>query len=100
MMSDDIMSLPRDEQETTISWMRDDDEVMIYTSNRVHLDRLRKLSSDRDYVREVRGAATWGEFRVSADSFKLFSAIRAKRTMSDEQREAAAERLRAVRADG
>jgi len=98
-MSGTVTSIPRDEQETTVSWMRDDDRVSIYTSNRVHLERLRKLSSNRDYVEEVRGGTTWGEFTVSADSFKLFSAIRAKRTLSDAQRAAAAERLAAARAE-
>lgn len=95
----DVTSIPRDEQETTISFMRDDDVVNIYTSNRVHLDRLRKLDSNRDYVNEIRGGSTWGEFLVSADSFKLFSAIRAKRTLTPEQRKAAAERLAVARAD-
>lgn len=93
-----VTSIPRDEQETTVTWMRDDEEVMIHTSNRVHLERLRKLSSNRDYVREIAGGTTWGEFRVKADSFYLFSAIREKRRMSRAQREAAAERLRDLRA--
>lgn len=95
----EINSIPRDEQETTISWMRDDVRVNIYTSNRVHLERLRKLASNRDYVEEVRGGTTWGEFHVSADSFKLFSAIRAKRTLTEEQRSAAASRLAKARAE-
>lgn len=98
-MSAEVASIPRDEQETTISWMRDDDRVNVYTSNRVHLDRLRKLASDRDYVTEIRGGSTWGEFMVSSDSFKLFSAIRAKRTMTAEQRAAASARLAAARGE-
>ena len=88
----------RDEQETTITFMRDDEQVSVYTSNVPHLRRLRNLASDRDYVTEIRGGDDWGEFMVDAANFKLFSAIRNKRTMTDEQREAAAERMRALHA--
>jgi hypothetical protein len=88
----------RAEQETTITFMRDDETVSVYTSNMPHLRRLRNLASDRDYVNEIRGGDDWGEFEVSAESFKLFSAIRAKRVLTDEQREAAAKRFREARA--
>lgn len=90
----------RDEQETTVSWMRDDDMVSIWTSNRPHLDRLRKLAnsdSSKEYVKEVSGGEDYGDFLVSARNFKLFSAIRKPRVMSEEQRRAAADRLRNVR---
>ena len=93
-------SIPRDEQETTISFMRDDTLISIYTSNRPHLERLRKLAnahSSQGYVKEVRGGDTWGDFTVSAENFRLFSAIRAKRTLTPEQREANAARLAAAR---
>lgn len=88
----------RNEQETTITFMRDDAEVSVYTSNLPHLRRLRNLASDREYVRELRGGDDWGEFAVSVENFKLFSAIRAKRVLTDEQREAAGERFREARA--
>lgn len=88
----------RNEQETTITFMRDDTEVSVYTSNVPHLRRLRTLASDREYVKELRGGDDCGEFAVSVENFKLFSAIRAKRVLTDEQRQAAAERFREARA--
>lgn len=89
----------RNEQETTITFMRDDAMVSVHTSNVPHLRRLRNLASDRDYVNEIRGGDDWGDFEVSAENFKLFSAIRAKRVLTDEQREAAAARFRELRTD-
>lgn len=76
----------RDEQETTVTWYRDDVEVSIYTSNMVHLRRLRKLVSTRDYVREIRGGDNWGEFACDATFFHVFSAIRGKRQVSEATR--------------
>ena len=89
-------SIPRDEQETTVTFMRDDKWVSVYTSNRPHLDRLRKLAnadSSKDYVKEVSGTDTYGQFEVSIQNFKLFSAIRKPRVMSEEQRAAVAARF-------
>ena len=84
----------RADQETTVTFMRDDDWVLVYTSNVVHLRRLVKLSQTQDFVTEQWSDDEAGEFRVKAANFNLFSAIRAKRTMTPEQREAAAERMR------
>lgn len=99
-MDDQPKSIPRAEQETTITFMRDDKTVSVYTSNRPHLDRLRKLAnadSSKEYVKEVRGSDTYGDFTVNIANFKLFSAIRKPRVMSEDQRAAAAERLRKAR---
>lgn len=92
-------SIPRAEQETTITWMRDDSTVLIHTSNRPHLTRLRKLSSTQDFVTEVAGGTTWGEFLVDAEFFHLFSAIRGKRALSEATRARLAEQLNARRAE-
>lgn len=87
----------RDEQETTITWYRDDAEVSIYTSNVPHLRKLESLSKSHDFVRKVAGGDDWGDFRIKIENFKLFSAIRAVRAVSAAQREAAAERMRSLR---
>lgn len=87
----------REDQETTITWYRDDAEVSIYTSNVPHLRKLESLSKSHDFVRKVEGGDDWGDFRVKVQNFKLFSAIRALRTVSAAQREAAAERMRTLR---
>jgi len=88
------------EQETTITIGRDEEVVRVYSSHLPHLRRLRKLANDdskQGFVREVAGGDDWGQFEVNAASFHMFSAIRRKRVMSEEQRLAAAERLAAVR---
>ena len=95
------MPYSRAEQETTISFMRDAATVAIYTSNHPHLQRLRRLASasaTSDFVKEVAGDEDWGDFRVDAANFKLFSAIRKPRTLTPAQRQAAADRLAAGRA--
>ncbi|WP_447948244.1 hypothetical protein [Microbacterium maritypicum] len=99
-MNDQPKSIPRDEQETTITFMRDDKTVSVFTSNRPHLDRLRKLANTEpssEYVKEIKGTETYGDFTVEIANFRLFSAIRKPRVMSAEQRAAAAGRLRAIR---
>lgn len=87
----------RDEQEIVISWMRDDAEVAVYTSSAPHLRRLETLSQKHDFVRKVEGGDGWGDFRIRIENFKLFSAIRAIRVMSEAQRQAAADRMRNMR---
>lgn len=87
----------RDEQETTITWMADDAVVSVYTSNTVHLRKLRKLDSSVSFVRLVREVGDGAEFVIDAPFFHLFSAIRGKRTMSDEAKAASAARLAASR---
>lgn len=87
----------REEQETTVALGRMDDVAYIYTNDTRVLRRLRNLTSDRDFVREVRGGDDWGEFTCDAENFYLFSAIRAKRTLSEAQREASAARLALLR---
>lgn len=88
----------RDEQETTVTFMRDDPLVYVSTSNLPHVRRLRKLACTGDFVTEVRGGDDWGEFTVKAEFFHLFSAIRRKRRLSEEARVAAVARLEAARA--
>ncbi len=87
----------RVDMETTVAIGREDSVVRIYTSDTVHLRRLRKLVNSRDFVREVAGGDDWGQFEVDAESFRLFSAIRAKRALSEADRAARVERLDAAR---
>lgn len=87
----------REEQETTITFMRDDTVVSVYTSSTPHLRRLRNLVSTRDFIREVRGGEDWGEFECDAAFFHLFSAFRGKRAVSAETRAARAKQLAAAR---
>lgn len=90
----------RAEQETIVSYMRDDPTVLIYTSNTTEVRRLRRLSALKDFVREIRAGDGWGEFEVSRASFSVLSAIREKRKLSDTERAARAARLARVRNGG
>lgn len=87
----------REEQETSITWLADDATVSVYTSNTVHLRRLRKLDSTVSYVRLVRERGDGAEFVIDAPFFHLFSAIRGKRAMSEKAKAASAARLAASR---
>lgn len=85
-------------QETVITLARTDSVVRIYTADTRHLRRLRKIAeAHKDSVREVRGTGEDAEFEVSAELFHLFSAFRKKRTVSEAERSARAERLAAAR---
>lgn len=87
------------DQETTISLERAGGVVRIWTSDARHLRLLRKLSrTHTEFVREISGWAESADFEVSAEFFHLVSALRKKRTLSDDERTARAERLAEVRA--
>lgn len=81
----------RSEQETTMTMMRDDSFAVIYTSNRVHVRRLRKYAAAEDFITEIRGGDDWAEFRIDSENFKPLLAIRRKRAVSAAQRAAARE---------
>lgn len=83
-----------DEQETTVTAVRNGSAVYVYTANPVHLRRLRK----DDRATEVSGGDDWGNFTIPSSSFDPIKGFkRARRPLTDEQREAASERLRAAR---
>lgn len=82
-----------DEQETTVTGCRADGFIYIYTSNLVHLRALRK----REDITEVAGEEDWGEFRASTDVYDPLKGFKRKRALTDEQREAARERMRVAR---
>jgi hypothetical protein len=88
------MSHPMEEQETTVCAGRSDDEVWIYTSNSVHLKKLRADSR----VAEVRGGDDWGQFHVPSSVFDPLTGFkRQRRSMTEAERLAAAERLAVAR---
>lgn len=89
----------REEQETAVTYGRDDEVVRVWTTNRSDLLHLRKLVSTRDFVTEVRGGTDWGEFEVQRENFRLLSAVRAKRKLSEATKAARAEHLRSLRAE-
>lgn len=92
----------REEQETTITFGRIDDYVSIWTNNVVDIRKLEK----EDRAERVKPAVLteehievgWGvDYRVKAEDFHILGGFRRKRTMTDEQRAEAGERLRRAR---
>ena len=89
----------RDEQETTVTAGRADEWIYIWTNNPIHA---RRLDKDPRAIKET-GGGVHGEFgghyKIRATDFDPLKGFRrAKRVMSEEQRAAAAERLRKARA--
>lgn len=87
----------RADQETIISYGRDDETVTVYTTSTTDLRKLRTLSTHSDLVTEIRGARDWGEFAIDRANFSVLTAIRKKRKLSDAERAARAARLAKVR---
>ena len=85
----------RSEQETTVTAIRDDDNVYIYTANPVHLRRLRNDSR----ATEIQGGNDWGRFTIPATAFDPLKGFRRKgRVLSDDERAAVSLRLADARA--
>lgn len=84
----------RAEQETTVSAGRDDELVLVWTNNTVHLRKLRNDSR----ATELWGDEECGQFTIPAAQFDPLKGFKRKgRVMTDEERAAAADRLRAAR---
>lgn len=96
------MSVPINEQETTISFTRDGDKAIVYTSDKIMLTKLHKLveKNPKEWKRIDQGKLK-GD--VVSETFecpkKLISLRTATPTfaMSEEQKRLATERLRAWR---
>lgn len=82
-----------EEQETSVTFARNDDVVYIWTSNTVHLRKLRKDAR----VTETSGNEDFGQFTVPVENYDVLKGLKTKRSFTPEQRAAAGERLRKVR---
>ena len=89
----------RDEQETTVTFNRADNTVRIGTAHPPHVRTLRKDNrapelegSPADQTEDI-----WGSFTVPASDFDPLTGF--KRRMSEEQRQANADRLARLRAE-
>lgn len=98
------MCVPVNEQETVITFSRDSNEATIYTSDTTVMTKLDNLcdSSDEWELTGTDRAKLTGDvlaknYRVKNKSLVSFRTRKTKREMTDEQREAAAERLRKAR---
>lgn len=89
-----------DEQETTVTGSRADDYVQIYSTNTVHLKKLRAHPHVVEKSAAPEGSEDdWGSFIVPTAVFDpLMGFRRAPRTLTDDQRKAQAERMQKARA--
>lgn len=94
-------NIPTDEQETMISYSRTDAAVFVWTNDRTVMTRLDKLCSTApdcysctDTGRTLDGTIMDKRYSITDKSLLSFRPARKVIVMTDEQRAAAAERLR------
>ncbi|WRS29637.1 hypothetical protein U6G28_08925 [Actinomycetaceae bacterium MB13-C1-2] len=94
----DMKSVPLNERETTINIPGDGSEVMIWTN--IPRD-IRAFRSKAPKVSELKsgfqGTTEWAEFRVAYKDFNPAKGVRNTRQLTEEQRQAVADRFRAFR---
>ena len=90
-------SLSVAEQEVHISWMRDEDFAKIYASDSTAITRLDKLCRTSPDMYKLVGETPVGKSYICTDK-GLISFRAKKRELSEEQKEAAGERMRQYQA--
>lgn len=90
-------SLSVAEQEVTISWMRDEDFAKIYASDSTAITRLDKLCRTSPDMYKLVNETSVGKSYICMDK-TLISFRARKRELSEEQKEAAGERMRQYQA--
>lgn len=97
------MSIPTNEQETVIRFGRDDPCVNVWTSDTTVMTKLDKLcaNSPDHYmlcgVGKIAQDIVSKEYEIDDKALVSFRSKKTERTMTDEQRAQAAERLRKAR---
>ncbi len=96
------MSIPVNEQDTTISFSRDSDSAYVWTSDSTVMTRLDKLVENNPECWQLTRTDKIGKDIVGKEytTKKRLISFRAKvteRVMTEEQRQASAERLRLAR---
>ena len=92
-----VTHLTAPERETVVNVSDDAEVVRIWSAQRRHITRLRKNPSFTEVATGFYGTTEWAEFTIPADSWSPASGAKRKSNLTDEQRRAAGERLRAVR---
>ena len=102
-MEDKRSAVPTYEQETTISFNRDGDKVDVWTSDTTMMTKLDKKceESPNDYKcievgKSIDGLLANKRYTINNKRLLSFRSGIGKRTMTDEQRAKAAERMRQV----
>lgn len=82
-----------DEMETTVTFVRSDNVVRIYSSNPKHLNRLR--ADERATITKDYGDSA--EFTIPADQFDPLKGFKRKVNLTAEQKQAIANRFAKIR---
>ena len=93
----ELTHLTASERETVINSDDDSGVVRIWTAQRRFITRLRKNPTFTEIGTGFHGTTEWAEFTIPADQWNPASGAKRRVTMTDEQRRAAADRLRAAR---
>lgn len=92
------MSLHASERETTVTSTDGDDTVRIWTAQRRHIGRLRRHPAYTEVASGFHDGSEWAEFTIPADRWNPATGAKRERApLTDEQRQAAAQRLAAAR---
>lgn len=90
-------SLSSDERETVITVTDADQSVHIWTAQRRHITRMRKHDSFTETGSGYHGTTEWASFTIPARDWNPASGAKRKRNLTDEQRQALADRLAKAR---
>lgn len=94
------MSYTAHERETVVTQSDGSDVVRIWTAQRTVINRFRG-KPDVKVIRSGNDSGTdWMELEIPASRWNLASAVKRRSTMTDEQKQAAAERLAKARDKG
>ena len=97
------MFITVEEQETVVQFNRAEKYATIYTSDKTMMTKLDKLVENSPYYELKReehaedGTIVAKEYRLNEKSLVSFRSTKSNRTMSDEQKAKAAERMRNLR---
>lgn len=95
------MSLSNAEQETSVTYSAADQQVHIWTCIKTDLNRLRKDDRFTEIEAGIYNTGhEWAEFTIDRNQWNPIRGAKRKVTMTDEQKAAAADRLRNLRKAG
>ena len=90
-------SLTPYERETTVNASDGDQLVRIWTAQRRHITRMRRNDSFTETATGYHGGTEWAEFTIPSADWNPASGAKRKRNLTDEQRQALADRLAKAR---
>ena len=97
----DVINFPKEEQETSLAFYRDDKEVEVYTSDSTMITKLKKITDNYDVLTvNENGNITSAKFLLDIKQilFRPIPKKRESRAATEEERAILSERLAKARA--